>query len=320
MKNLKLLGLSLVLFLGACATVVEEPTEVDPTGFLGKILNKTMYMDAGFTQIKGAFSEDGRSFTMPGDVPTVFVFTKSSGLNSATYETVITEEAPTVQTITVYTIDGVSGTLDSDTGLQMMWLGSATPGFDPEAEKRRFLANVIGKTVYTEATMTDSNKKLGVFSADGLTFTGATTELTFSKMTTIGTAEYTEGTTTYIFTTADGSMGTAQIGDNVAPIWFKAFGDGTEQTTFTDHVKGKTAYTDLSHTIPLGTFSDTGLVFTSINPTGPITFNFSRMIAIGTAEFTSSSDTYTFSATDGNTGFVNIGDGTQTPIWLQTTP
>ena len=47
MKNLfKLLMFSLVLFLGSCANVVEEATKVDPTNFLGKVLNKTMYMDS----------------------------------------------------------------------------------------------------------------------------------------------------------------------------------------------------------------------------------------------------------------------------------
>ena len=319
MKNsLKLLALGLVLFLGACATVIEEPAEVDPTGFLGKVLNKTMFMDAGLTQTKGAFSEDGKSFTIPNTVPTVFVFTKSSGPNSATYETVITEEAPIMQTITVYTVDGVSGTLDSDAGLEVMWLGSATPNPDPDgAEKRRFLANVIGKTTYTDDTYA---LPLGLFSADGLTFTGEVVVLTFSKMTAPGTAEYTSATTTYTLSTVDGLTGFVNIGDEIqTPIWFKAFGDGTgtEQTDFIANVTGKTAYSDSGLINSLGTFSADGLVFTSITLTGPITFNFSRMIALGTAIFTDvNNNIYTFVATDGLTGSVNIGDGTQTPIWF----
>ena len=319
MKNsLKLLALGLVLFLGACATVVEEPAEVDPTGFLGKVLNKTMFMDAGLTQTKGAFSEDGKIFTIPNTVPTVFVFTKSSGPNSATYETVITEEAPIMQTITVYTVDGVSGTLDSDAGLEVMWLGSATPNPDPDgAEKRRFLANVIGKTTYTDDAYT---LPFGLFSADGLTFTGEVVVLTFSKMTAPGVAEYTDGTITYTLSTVDGLTGFVDIGDEIqTPIWFKAFGDGTgtEQTDFIANVTGKTAYSDSGLINSLGTFSADGLVFTSITLTGPITFNFSRMIALGTAIFTDvNNNIYTFVATDGLTGTVNIGDGNQTPIWF----
>ena len=315
MKNLRSLTLGLVLFLGSCTAVVENPTEVDPTGFLGKVLDKTMFMDIGLTKTKGAFSLDGKNFTIPNFNPTVFVFTKSSGPNSAIYETVITEESPTMQTITVYTVDGISGTLDSDTGLQGMWLGSATPNPD-DAEKRRFLANVIGKTTYTDDAYT---LPLGLFSADGLTFTSEVVVLTFSKMTAPDTAEYTSATTTYTLSTVDGLTGFVDIGDKIqTPIWFKAFGDGagTEQTDFIANITGKTAYSDSGLINSLGTFSADGLVFTSITLTGPITFNFSRMIALGTAIFTDANNNiYTFVATDRLTGTVTMS-GVLKDLWF----
>ena len=322
MKNLRSLALGLVLFLGSCTTVVEEPTEVDPTDFLGKILNTTMYMDADLTKTKGTFSLDGRSFTMPGTIPTVFIFTKSSGPNSAIYETVITENAPTMQTITVYTADGISGTLNSDIELLGMWLKSANPVFDPEAAKIAFVALITGKAAYT-----DSGHVLpyGTFSVDGLVFNFITLEgpvtFNFSRMIATGTAEFKSGGTTYTFVATDNATGsvTTIIDGNSIPLYFKTFDASIEKTAFINLITDKTAYSDEDKTISLGAFDSTGTTFTAID--GTTTYTFSAMTTIGTAEYVSDSNkTYTFTTPNGSTGSLIASGIFIRTIWFKTTP
>ena len=319
MKNLRSLALGLVLFLGSCTTVVEEPTEVDPTDFLGKILNTTMYMDADLTKTKGTFSLDGRSFTMPGTIPTVFIFTKSSGPNSAIYETVITKNAPTMQTITVYTADGISGTLNSDIELLGMWLKSANPVFDPEAAKIAFVALITGKAAYT-----DSGHVLpyGTFSVDGLVFNFITLKgpvpFNFSRMIATGTAEFKSGGTIYTFTTPNGNTGSVTIDGNSIPLYFKTFDANIEKTAFKNNIMGKTAYSDEDKTISLGAFDSTGTTFTAID--GTTTYNFSAMTTIGTAEFINSGTIYTFTTPNGSTGSLIASGTLLETIWFRTTP
>ena len=324
MKNLfKLLMFSLVLFLGSCANVVEEATKVDPTNFLGKVLNKTMYMDSIHSEKRGSFSEDGKTFTMFSQKTPIFVFIKSSGPNSATYETVITEEAPTMQNITVYTADGMSGSLNSDIELLGMWLKSTAPDFDPEGiEKNSFLTKVIGKTISTvDGTV------LGAFSTDGLTFTGTPISkipvVTFLRMKEKGVAEFKDTVNKiYTFTATDADNGFVDVGDGVKiPILLTAFdADGLEKTVFINNVQTKTIYDNgitQDITTALGTFSTDGETFAGTISRGIPKLTFNRMIAVGTAIFIDTAgNIYTFTATDGSTGFVEIG-GTKKSVWLK---
>ena len=318
MKNsLKLLTLGLVLFLGACVAVVENPTEVDPTGFLGKVLDKTMFMDVGLTQTKGAFSLDGKNFTIPNFNPTVFVFIKSSGPNSAIYETVITAESPTMQTITVYTVDGISGTLDSDTGLQGMWLGSATPEFDAEAAKTAFVALVTGKAAYTELEL---STPYGTFSTDGLVFALINPEgpitFSFSKMIATGTAEFINGGTTYTFIATTATTGSVTISGVPTDLWFDPFDAELEKTLFKNNIMGKTAYSDVLLATPLGAFNADGTTFT---PKDGVPLTLSKMTTIGTAIFTDNTTTYTFTTPDGITGSLIAGTTLTPSIWFNPT-
>ena len=92
MKNsLQLLGLSLVLFLGACSTTEES--------FLDKVKGKTVYADALFTDAGPSFSADGKTFQE------YYKFVSSSDGNTAIYSDTYGV------TYTIKTTDGKTGTI-----------------------------------------------------------------------------------------------------------------------------------------------------------------------------------------------------------------
>ena len=103
MKNsLQLLGLGLVLFLGACSA-----TEGD---FLKKVENKTVTTVATDLNSKmGKFSADGKIFSDDGtDLVGAFKFDKASDDSSATYTA--TTAAPAMsKTFSIQTSDGTTG-------------------------------------------------------------------------------------------------------------------------------------------------------------------------------------------------------------------
>ena len=108
MKNSsKLLGLGLVLFLGACSAAEGD--------FLKKVEGKTAFFDAAHTEEFAKFSADGKSF---GADPAA-TFVEATDDSTATYSLTIpadgTDPAQKI-VVTITTADGVTGTMTQSDG------------------------------------------------------------------------------------------------------------------------------------------------------------------------------------------------------------